>query len=765
MDASKHRVFASFLLSHILILLIPLLVGSLALSEAERVVRTYATETNLSILEQTKDILDARTAEIKKMATLLALSPRVRSLADAKSPISNATYYAIWEMRRDLQPYQLTETFVTSFFIYFKNLDMIVSPYTAYPISSLYGHSFQYSNLSEAQWKYMLFNRHYAGEFLPVTPARYEGNNYSIIPYIQSLPMEQTDRSNAAIIMLIDAMQIRRLLQRVKVYDQGWVYIADPQGRIITAVVGDRARAATVAIQPDRAIFSRRITGNPMTVINTASSYNGWRYVAVLPSTAIMGRVRYIRNLALGVAILSLFIGIVAAYYLAYQNIKPLKEIVRSLTGLFDGNIDRGGTEYEVLRGTLSAIGTIMTDNRSLRFNVEKQRPLLKAAVMDSLLKGRYTDPLEIDSALSHVGWSVNGRSFAAMIIRVTGYEASISPESLTELDYIKAFIQDNLTATAFSETYLHHLDRGRFVVILGSDISAQADFLPANEIMITKLMHNLLDKYGIKVLCALGNVCDSLLRISASYEQACQAADYQTIKNNADIAWYSTLPSASVRYYYPIDLEEHLIHLARVGDKQAVRKLLDSVYQENLLNRKLSVDMIQQLLYELRGTTNKVMDERISGELKQQFRDKLNNSDNIDEFFKNMTALFTTICEHVVESSRKDKKGQIDRIINFIKLNYKDAELSLSTVAAQFKLSSAYLSQIFKEEAGENFSDYLEKTRLERASELLADPGLSVSEIATQLGYNSDKAFRRAFKRVNGLSPSDFRKTTLQDR
>ena len=120
MEANKHRVFVSFLLSHVLILLIPLLVGSFALTEAERVVRAYATETNLSILEQTRDILDARTAELKKMATLLALSPRVRSLVSAQSPITNWTYYSIWEMNRELQPYQLTETFLTTFLLYFK---------------------------------------------------------------------------------------------------------------------------------------------------------------------------------------------------------------------------------------------------------------------------------------------------------------------------------------------------------------------------------------------------------------------------------------------------------------------------------------------------------------------------------------------------------------------------------------------------------------------------------------------------------------------
>ncbi|MGE5551201.1 MAG: cache domain-containing protein [Bacteroidota bacterium] len=366
MEANRHRVFVSFLLSHVLILLIPLLAGGLALSEAERVVRAYATETSLSILEQTKDILDARSGELRKMATLLALSPRVRSLAGAKNPISNETYYAIWEMNRDLQPFQLTESFMTTFMLYFRNIGMIVSPYTACPISSLYGYSFQYGGLSEKQWSDKVFSRYYAGEFLPVTPVLYEGNKYSVLPYIQSLPIGQNEQPDAAVIMLIDETQIKKLLARVKVYDHGWVYVADPQGRVITAISGDRAKVGVVDVNPDKPIFQREIARRPMTVIHTKSAYNGWDYVAVLPSAAVMGRVGYIRNLTLGVAMISLLLGLLAAYYLAYRNIKPLKEVVRSLTGLFDGKIDRGGTEYEVLQGTLSAINSVLDDNSSL---------------------------------------------------------------------------------------------------------------------------------------------------------------------------------------------------------------------------------------------------------------------------------------------------------------------------------------------------------------------------------------------------------------
>ena len=54
-----------------------------------------------------------------------------------------------------------------------------------------------------------------------------------------------------------------------------------------------------------------------------------------------------------------------------------------------------------------------------------------------------------------------------------------------------------------------------------------------------------------------------------------------------------------------------------------------------------------------------------------------------------------------------------------------------------------------------ERISEYVEKLRIERAIELLGDSSRTIEEIALEVGYASDKSFRRAFKRSTGQSPS----------
>lgn len=318
--------------------------------------------------------------------------------------------------------------------------------------------------------------------------------------------------------------------------------------------------------------------------------------------------------------------------------------------------------------------------------------------------------------------------------------------------------IEENLASMALTEALLHGIDQSRFAVILAADADDQQEFMRLVQPVIRQTADLLLYRYQVRAYFSLGNTTGDQLGICNSYDQARQASDYQSMKEECDILSYCDLPRESVRYYYPMEMEEQLIYLTRVGKKRDVKELLEHIHQENFTHRTLSVDMAQQLLYEIRGTVNKVMDERITEETREEYRGMLKEGDNIEAFFANVGRVLASICGLIAD--RGKKSDLIAGIVGYVRINHTDVNLCLTAVASQFKLAPTYLSQLFKEETGEYFSDYLERVRLDHACELLAKPGLSVNEIAEQLGYNSDKAFRRAFKRVKGVSPLHFRRT-----
>lgn len=96
-------------------------------------------------------------------------------------------------------------------------------------------------------------------------------------------------------------------------------------------------------------------------------------------------------------------------------------------------------------------------------------------------------------------------------------------------------------------------------------------------------------------------------------------------------------------------------------------------------------------------------------------------------------------------------------RIMQYIEQNY-EKELSLKTIAAALHYTPAYLGKVFKTEFSTLFSDYLCNFRIEKAKQLLREEGYKLTEIAAMTGFQSANYFSSVFKKMVGMSPSQYR-------
>lgn len=106
-----------------------------------------------------------------------------------------------------------------------------------------------------------------------------------------------------------------------------------------------------------------------------------------------------------------------------------------------------------------------------------------------------------------------------------------------------------------------------------------------------------------------------------------------------------------------------------------------------------------------------------------------------------------------------EDEKGDrlVKEVIRYLQENFRDA--SLEKAAVQVGLSASYLSRIFKDRSGENFSDILLQIRMENARKMLEDVRCKSYEVAYNIGYDNPKNFTRAFKAYYGVTPSEYRR------
>lgn len=111
------------------------------------------------------------------------------------------------------------------------------------------------------------------------------------------------------------------------------------------------------------------------------------------------------------------------------------------------------------------------------------------------------------------------------------------------------------------------------------------------------------------------------------------------------------------------------------------------------------------------------------------------------------------------LKNSNSTKKKVIWDVVHYIHLQYHE-DITLSSLSKKFHVSIPYLSELFKEQLGQNFVHFLHEVRIRHASSLLTSTTVPVTDIALEVGYRSFQTFSRVFREQKNLTPTAYRKS-----
>ncbi len=112
----------------------------------------------------------------------------------------------------------------------------------------------------------------------------------------------------------------------------------------------------------------------------------------------------------------------------------------------------------------------------------------------------------------------------------------------------------------------------------------------------------------------------------------------------------------------------------------------------------------------------------------------------------------------NIIFNERKNKnKLDVDKLISYIKDNYRKQSICLSSISSDFFISKEYLCKLFKEKYNINVTQYITKLRMDKAKEMLLESDSSIKFIAEYVGYSDLAYFYKLFKRQYGTSPKAF--------
>lgn len=256
-----------------------------------------------------------------------------------------------------------------------------------------------------------------------------------------------------------------------------------------------------------------------------------------------------------------------------------------------------------------------------------------------------------------------------------------------------------------------------------------------------------------------VGRSYPSLTDATFSFGQA--TFSLQADEISTPIVQFDQITPALNSLYFPLDQQQRLFNAVKHNHAAVIDQEFDTLLQENTVKRHLSSLLKRTLLSSVEALLLMAAESVTQGE---NLSDYLRSIHHPEDFRASLDVLreeFKRIAQSSGERFTQQSAGQRLEMQTYLEEHYNDPMLSIGSVADHFGFSESYFSVLFKELLGEPYSLYLEKLRLQKAGELLRTTAASIEDIATQVGYNNSTTFRRAFKRVKGVSPIQYRTQT----
>ena len=212
----------------------------------------------------------------------------------------------------------------------------------------------------------------------------------------------------------------------------------------------------------------------------------------------------------------------------------------------------------------------------------------------------------------------------------------------------------------------------------------------------------------------------------------------------------------------YPYDMENQFLERVKTGDSDGALELLTELLGGISLAEEGDLPSIKTKILSICTILVRIVSDRINLTRDQTESYYFDMNDlNRAASFQELSALTANFVDNITRTIASDSYRGDSQIIHlailYINANYQN-KISLKTVANHLHTNPSYLSTLFKRETGANFTDYLNRIRINRSCELLANTNLNLTDISFQVGYDDQSYYSKVFKKLIGVTPKIYR-------
>lgn len=259
------------------------------------------------------------------------------------------------------------------------------------------------------------------------------------------------------------------------------------------------------------------------------------------------------------------------------------------------------------------------------------------------------------------------------------------------------------------------------------------------------------------EIIGVIGNVVEGIENIRYSYLKALTLMDSSLITHDKNISSCDDETNQNINWFSE-ESERLLVNAVSTGDASVAHNIMRSVINGCIEDKNVIFLGMKYLVTDIVCAVIKAV-SRMGGTAIEDFSKVLHNEQKkLDGNYREYSDALNKIVDYACGIEQDNSSDLLkNRVMDILQTNYTDPQLSYVLIADMLDMNPVYLSHSFKQQAGEGISVCLEKIRLKKSIELLGQ-GMKVVDVAKAVGYNNPKTFSRAFKRVYGVNPTNYK-------
>ena len=382
--------------------------------------------------------------------------------------------------------------------------------------------------------------------------------------------------------------------------------------------------------------------------------------------------------------------------------------------------------------------------------------------LLTDIVAGKLKSNMEIEEALKQHDIVVHG-SFIIMTVEIGNIPDIVELVNHEEKKTMGNVIFDLIDGVLNEKKmgYIFNTHNDKFVVLVtDSEKRINGRFGEYIAIEIRKVINEIMDR---TVTIGISPVYKHLDKIAQAYKESEIALKYKLIMGVDTLIYFDIIQHGEkLTFSYPFNIEKGLFHSIQTGDTEECNRVINLLFSNINQYNLISPDYIYMICTELLLMTSRMITEE-GGDINKIFKEGIFS---IEEIMKNESIgdlrqwfkhIYKQIADYVNVLKKGNTKGIVKDIKHYIEKNY-NMEINLNDLANQFYINPSYLSQMFKNETGQNLIDYITFVRILNAKRLLMDKDMKIYEVSIMTGYPDSKYFSQVFKKITGVTPKEFR-------